>query len=101
MLRAEYRPAERTWASYGDYDRIALQRQCEQRGVSYPFGRTHLNVKNLLAISLNLPNEVGLDRAVEMCGFKLEGTHHRGDDDAWNIAAVLAALLERTRMGGR
>jgi inhibitor of KinA sporulation pathway (predicted exonuclease) len=100
-LRQEYRPAERTWASYGDYDRIKLQQQCEQRGVSYPFGRTHLNIKNLLAISLNLPGEVGLDRAVEMLGLPLEGTHHRGDDDAWNIAAVLAVLLERTRKSGR
>src|SRR5512142_1044102 len=34
-LRREYRPAERTWASYGDFDRIALQRQCEQRSVPY------------------------------------------------------------------
>jgi inhibitor of KinA sporulation pathway (predicted exonuclease) len=99
ILRQEYRPAERTWASYGDFDRIALQRQCEQRGVSYPFGRTHLNVKNLLAISLNLPHEVGLDRALDLLEIPMEGTHHRGDDDAWNIAAVLAALLERTRTG--
>ncbi len=99
-LNQEYRPAERTWASYGDFDRIALQRQCEQRGVPYPFGRTHVNVKNLLAISLNLPREVGLDRALEMLKLPLEGTHHRGDDDAWNIAAVLGVLLDRTRKGG-
>ncbi len=97
LLRREYQPAERTWASYGDFDRIKLQSQCEQRGVPYPFGRTHLNIKNLLAISLNLPYEVGLDRAVKLCGFSMEGTHHRGDDDAWNIAAVLAAIFERTR----
>ncbi|MDQ7026470.1 MAG: hypothetical protein Q9P44_13055 [Anaerolineae bacterium] len=25
---------------------------------------------------------------------KLEGTHHRGDDDAWNIAQILAHLLD-------
>ena len=99
-LRDTYRPAERTWASFGDFDRILLQRECEQRGVSYPFGRTHLNVKNLFAISLNLPNEVGLDRAIAMCGLELEGTHHRGDDDAWNIAAVLATVLERMKKGG-
>jgi inhibitor of KinA sporulation pathway (predicted exonuclease) len=100
-LRREYRPAERTWASYGDYDRIQLQRQCEQRGVPYPFGRTHLNIKNLVAISLNLPHEIGLERAVKLFNLPLEGTHHRGDDDAWNIAAVLAALFERTRNGER
>ena len=23
----------------------------------------------------------------------LEGTHHRADDDAWNIAAILARLI--------
>jgi inhibitor of KinA sporulation pathway (predicted exonuclease) len=101
ILRREYRLADRTWASYGDYDRIQLQRQCDQHGVPYPFGRTHLNIKNLLAISLNLPGEVGLERAVELLHLPLEGTHHRGDDDAWNIAAVLAALFERTRNGGK
>ncbi len=99
-LRKEYRPADRTWASYGDYDRVQFQRQCDGRGVKYPFGRTHINIKNLVAVSLNLPDEIGLDRAVELFGLPLEGTHHRGDDDAWNIAAVLAALFERTRKGG-
>jgi len=28
-----------------------------------------------------------------MLGLPLEGTHHRGGDDAWNIAAILSALL--------
>jgi inhibitor of KinA sporulation pathway (predicted exonuclease) len=100
LLKSEYRPADRTWASYGDYDRIQIQRQCEQRGIPYPFGRTHLNIKNLLAIGLNLPREVGLERAVEIFDLPLEGTHHRGDDDAWNIAAVLAELLKRMRQDG-
>lgn len=27
----------------------------------------------------------------------LEGTHHRAGDDAWNIAALLAAVLGRAR----
>jgi hypothetical protein len=26
-----------------------------------------------------------------------EGTHHRGGDDAWNIAAILGHLLVQTR----
>jgi inhibitor of KinA sporulation pathway (predicted exonuclease) len=97
LLRQEYRTEQRTWASYGDYDRIQVQRQCEQRGLPYPFGRTHINIKNLLALALRLPNEVGLDRALALLGLPLEGTHHRGDDDAWNIAALLAWLLRRMR----
>ncbi|QDV40613.1 hypothetical protein Enr13x_04190 [Stieleria neptunia] len=59
----------------------------------YPFGITHLNVKSLFAVSLGLKHEVGLDGAYEMLGLQMEGTHHRGDDDAWNIAGILCRLL--------
>lgn len=99
-LRRDYTPADRAWASYGDFDRILFQRQCQQRGVDYPFGRTHINIKNLLAVSLNLPYEVDLIHALSLFHLQMEGTHHRGGDDAWAIAAVLGALLERTRKGG-
>jgi inhibitor of KinA sporulation pathway (predicted exonuclease) len=98
-LQREYSPSERTWASYGDFDRILFQRQCSERGLPYPFGRTHLNIKNLLAVSLNLPFEISLERAMELLHLPLDGTLHRGDDDAWNMAAVLGALFERTRKG--
>jgi inhibitor of KinA sporulation pathway (predicted exonuclease) len=27
----------------------------------------------------------------------LEGTHHRGDDDAWNIAAILSNILLQSK----
>lgn len=100
-LSASCRPSERTWASYGDFDRILFQRQCQQRGVPYPFGRTHLNVKNLLAVSLNLPHEIGLDQAVEKLNLTFQGTHHRGVDDAWNIACVLTEIIHRTRKENR
>jgi inhibitor of KinA sporulation pathway (predicted exonuclease) len=96
-LRDVHHARQRTMASYGDYDRLQFERQCRARSLPYPFGRTHLNVKNLLAIALGLPREVGLDRGLSMLGLPLEGTHHRGDDDAWNIATILSYLLKRMR----
>ena len=36
-------------------------------------------------------------RALEMLALPLEGTHHRGADDAWNIAGILARLLLGSR----
>jgi inhibitor of KinA sporulation pathway (predicted exonuclease) len=93
LLRAKYHSDQRTFASYGDYDRNQFERQCRSFGVKYPFGPTHLNVKNLFALCRGLPHEVGMDAALGMLGLPLEGTHHRGGDDAWNIAAVLLGLL--------
>lgn len=95
LLRGEYRAHQRTWASYGDYDRLQFLKQCEEWGIPYPFGRTHINVKNLLAVQLGLKKEVGLQRGTSLLGLTFEGSIHRGVDDAWNIAAVLERVLLR------
>jgi inhibitor of KinA sporulation pathway (predicted exonuclease) len=97
LLEDEYHSSERLWASYGDYDRRQFEKQCRDEGVRYPFGPSHLNVKSLFAIGRALPAEIGLPQAMALLGLKLEGTHHRGHDDAWNIAAILAEMLKRLR----
>jgi inhibitor of KinA sporulation pathway (predicted exonuclease) len=98
LLREEYQSHQRTWASYGDYDRLQFVKQCEAWGIPYPFGRSHINVKNLLALQLGLKKEVGLQVGTSLLGLTFEGTIHRGVDDAWNIAVVLdRVLLERDR----
>jgi inhibitor of KinA sporulation pathway (predicted exonuclease) len=97
-LRKELRSEQRVWASYGDYDRRQFQRQCADAGVRYPFGIRHLNVKTLFALGWGLAEEVGMDEALRLADLPLEGTHHRGVDDAWNIAALLALML-RTHRG--
>jgi inhibitor of KinA sporulation pathway (predicted exonuclease) len=40
---------------------------------------------------------VELVAALNLCGLPMEGTHHRGHDDAWNIAALVAVLLKKLR----
>ena len=53
LLRSKYKTQHRTWASWGDYDRRQFERQCsrDHHSASYPFGVSHLNVKNLFALS--------------------------------------------------
>lgn len=93
LLMDDYQSQNRTWASYGDYDRLQFMAQCEAWGVPYPFGRSHINVKNLLALQFGLKREVNLQKGTDLLGLPFEGTIHRGVDDAWNIAAVLARVL--------
>ena len=97
ILREQYRGQQRLWASYGDYDRWKLQQECQARGIEYPFGPGHLNVKTLFALVHHLPREVPLDEALALADLPLEGWHHRGSDDAWNIARLLASILEKAR----
>ena len=97
ILKREYRSLDRLWASWGDYDRNQLQRCCQDQAVAYPFGGRHLNAKTLLGVAHGLPKEPGLDAACAHLGLPLEGTHHRGVDDAWNIAGILCRLLAAIR----
>jgi len=85
VLADEYKSRERLLASFGDYDRQQFERNCTAFGVPYPFGPTHLNVKNLAAVAYGWSREVGMSEALKRAGQSLEGTHHRGSDDAWNL----------------
>ena len=97
MLKKNYRSSDRVWASYGDYDRNQFQRQCQSRQIAYPFGPRHINIKTLLAVMHALPKEVGMDEALKLLRLPLVGTHHRGADDAWNIACILSKLILQNR----
>lgn len=93
ILRKKYESQQRVWGSWGDYDRRQFERNCKNRGIGYPFGTNHLNIKTLFAIKNHLERELGMDGALELMQWELEGTHHRGVDDAWNIARLMSTLI--------
>jgi inhibitor of KinA sporulation pathway (predicted exonuclease) len=99
LLTTQFHSRQRLFASWGDYDRGQFQRNCRHYNLEYPFGPTHLNVKNLFALALGLSQELGIDGAFDRLGLTMEGAHHRGIDDAWNIAHLLCLMLKRMRRG--
>lgn len=96
-LRNEYRAHERTFVSYGDYDRKKFEKDCTDLKVRYPFGPRHLNIKNFAAQALGMSKEAGMDQTLQLMGMKLEGIHHRGGDDAKNIAKIYISLMRGMR----
>lgn len=82
-----------TWASWGDYDRTIFEKNCARKYVPYPFGKTHINVKNLFALKYGLEKECGMHEALDILQLPLIGTHHNAVDDAYNIAKILGILL--------
>ena len=92
-LEDEYQTKGRVWASYGDFDRRQFERECRLKNVPYPFGSRHINAKTLFSIKHRLAEEADMDQALALLGLDLIGTHHRGVDDAYNIAKILYTLL--------
>jgi inhibitor of KinA sporulation pathway (predicted exonuclease) len=61
--------------------------------VPYPFSSRHSNAKQVYAAAHSLPR-LGMAQALAHAGLPLEGRHHCGEDDAWNIAALVAGLVQ-------
>ena len=76
-----------TFCSWGNFDDRILRENCEFHGVDYPFPE-HCNVKKLFAQKQNCKPK-GMSGALRKMQIPLEGTHHRGIDDARNIAKLL------------
>ncbi|MBV1777372.1 exonuclease domain-containing protein [Burkholderiaceae bacterium DAT-1] len=88
----QYEPSLRSWGSWGQYDCRQLARECARHGVPHPLSDfEHVNLKRLFARQRRI-KEVGMARALAMTGLPLQGTHHRGLDDARNIARLLAHM---------
>lgn len=94
-LQKEHFADSRVWASWGDYDRKQFQRQCDAGTVRYPFGAAHVNAKQQFGLAQGWTKGVGMAHALEIAGLPLEGRHHSGADDAWNIAALILDLMTR------
>lgn len=89
QLTKEYQPDVYTWASYGQYDLNMLKKQCKSFNVPYPMGGEHINVKVWFAELFGLQKPTGMNGALHLLEIPLEGIHHRGVDDAKNIAKIL------------
>ncbi len=93
ILRKEYCSQSRAWASFGAYDYKQFQKQCVSTGIPFPFGSSHINVKTLFALKTKLVREQGMAGALAILEIPLEGIHHRGVDDAKNIAKIMRWIL--------
>jgi inhibitor of KinA sporulation pathway (predicted exonuclease) len=90
----------RPWTSWGAYDRRQFERQCRAAGVRYPFGSRHVNAKLTFSETYGLTRRLGMKAAMEHAGLPLEGRHHSGADDVWNIAALVLRMASGRRDGG-
>jgi inhibitor of KinA sporulation pathway (predicted exonuclease) len=81
------------FCSWGDYDRLQLQQDCAFHQLTYPLKADHLNLKREMTTRHALTKKLGLGAAVRRAGLEFAGTHHRGIDDARNIARLLPYIV--------
>jgi inhibitor of KinA sporulation pathway (predicted exonuclease) len=83
------------FCSWGAFDRNLLEREAARHRVPSPLGPAHWNLKERFAEVQGSRRGLGTATALRTLGIAFEGTHHRGIDDARNIARMLPYLLAR------
>lgn len=76
------------FCSWGEYDRKQFIQDCEFHGVIYPFNSEHINIKKQFSEHFGVSKGYGMAGALSKLEIALKGTHHRGIDDARNIASI-------------
>ncbi|MEZ4433887.1 MAG: 3'-5' exonuclease [bacterium] len=77
------------FSSWGGYDRNQFKQDAAFHRVELPFGGEHLNLKRAFTEALKSRKNFGMAGALKRLDIPLDGTHHRGIDDARNIAKIL------------
>lgn len=78
------------WCSWGNYDRLHLEAQSLLDGAQPAIlARPHLNLKRIWRRTTGQKRKNGFAHALAFHGLVFEGHHHRGVDDAQNMARVL------------
>lgn len=79
--------------SWGNFDKNIFKRQCIEDNIdARVFLSKHKNAKTLFAAENQLKKEVGVGGALKIKKMKFEGTPHRADSDAHNIARLIKTL---------
>jgi inhibitor of KinA sporulation pathway (predicted exonuclease) len=84
-----YQFEDALFCSWGDYDRNQFVQDCDFHEIAYPFRSGHLNLKAEFSRTLGLRKKLGVVEALRHLGLRFEGSHHRGIDDARNIARIV------------
>lgn len=98
ILKDQLRTKKRSWGSFGTYDLTQFNENCKDFNIKSPFGGRHIDIKLMATILLGLKKAPGLKKLCAIIDIPMEGTHHRGDDDAWNTAKILAKLIRVRRL---
>lgn len=108
-FRSQFKPKKsQLWFSCGEYDRYKLSSTTPSgvgyRGLYRDMGidesancfdnMKHINIKTLFALKHGMSKEMGMARMIEKIGAQLEGKHHNGADDAFNIAKIVRHVFK-------
>lgn len=87
--------------SWGFYDQKQFEADCKLYGLDFSWTLKHISLKHQHAKIRKLKRAIGMKNALKLEKLNLEGTHHRGIDDARNIAKIFLKHFDHWDFGNK
>jgi len=84
-----------SYYSWGTYDHTIMSRECRRKGIIFPL-KKHTNLKVAFAKGTKT-KRMGILNALNVVDLEFVGNHHRGIDDAINIARIVKRTNEKLK----
>jgi inhibitor of KinA sporulation pathway (predicted exonuclease) len=84
--------------SWGHYDKHQFIMDCKLHGISSDWTDAHISLKHQYAL-INQTRSIGMKNALKREKLPLDGTHHRGIDDARNITKIFLKYFKEWQFG--
>ncbi|OMD74170.1 MULTISPECIES: 3'-5' exonuclease [Paenibacillus] len=81
--------------SWGFYDKSQFKKDCELHKINTDWLKKHISIKHQHGKMIGIEKGIGMERALKMLDLPLDGTHHRGIDDAKNIAKIFVRIFDK------
>ena len=86
--------------SWGYYDRVQFENDCRQHELATDWLSNHISLKHQYAKIKSLRRPMGMKGVLKREKIELVGTHHRGIDDARNIAKIFVKYINQWNPAG-
>lgn len=97
-MMSEFKTAKYEWMSWGDFDRLQVEKECKRKGLQYPFKQNHTNFKYWFSLLTNQNVQRNVEGALDFLGLKFEGSPHSGVDDAYNVARMYRYVMKEVKL---
>ena len=81
--------------SWGGYDKNQLRKEFEKFNLPTFILKNHKNLKQEFSKIIGSNKQYGMAKALKIANIKLDGTHHRGIDDAKNISKIFNKYFDK------
>ncbi|MBA3680350.1 MAG: exonuclease domain-containing protein [Bacteroidetes bacterium] len=81
--------------SWGFYDKSQFKSDCELHKLGTNWLNHHISLKHQYAEIKKLQRPIGMAGALKIEKLQIDGTHHRGIDDARNIAKIFIQHIDK------